>query len=101
MRKSRSCLILSVLLVFSFSLAFAPEDLLETTYDESETQPFEGMPRSAVLAVQAAARTTQKALSSSHFKAGATALFAAARVHDSAANRSSSVSSALLCTLRC
>lgn len=44
MRKSRSGLVLSVLLVFGLVLAFAPEDLLETAYDESETQPYLGMP---------------------------------------------------------
>ena len=101
MRKSRSGLILSVFLVFSLTLAIAPEDVLETTYDESETLPYEGMPPLAIARVQVAARTAQEVRSYSRLKPDGTSLFAAACVHDTAANRTSSVLSPLLCTLRC
>jgi hypothetical protein len=39
MRKPRSAVILFALLVLSLTLAVPAEDALETTYDESETQP--------------------------------------------------------------
>ena len=49
MRKPRSVLILFVLLIFSLTLAVPAKDLLETTYDESETQPYEGMSLFAIV----------------------------------------------------
>ena len=44
MRKSRSILVLLVLLGFGVSLAVPEEDAPETPYDESETLPYESTP---------------------------------------------------------
>ena len=98
----RFALILFVLLVFSFTLAVPSEDVLETAYDESETQPYQEVPIFGVAIVRAAARTNQEVLSSSQLQAGAVFLLAA-HVRDAIDNRSSNarVSPVLLCTLRC
>jgi hypothetical protein len=39
-----TCLVLFVLLVLGLSTALPAEDLAETTYDESEAQPYESSP---------------------------------------------------------
>ena len=62
MRKPRSALILLVLLVLSLTLAVPAEDVLETTYDESETQPYEDVPLFSILLPPAAGGMTQAVL---------------------------------------
>lgn len=44
MRRLGSALILFVLLALSLALAIPAEDVPETTYDESETEPYESTP---------------------------------------------------------
>jgi len=56
MRKPRSILVLLLLLAFGVSLAVPPDDMPETTYDESETLPYEGTPQFSMVALQAPAR---------------------------------------------
>lgn len=51
MRKPRSPVMVCVLLVSSLSWALPAEDVLETTYDESETQPYEAIPFFWILSV--------------------------------------------------
>ena len=99
---SRFALILFVLLVFGFALVVPAEDVLETTYDESETQPYQEAPVFAVAMQRAAARANQEVLSSSQLQVGAISLLAA-HVRDAIDNRSSNarVSPVLLGTLRC
>jgi len=103
MRKPSCALIFFVLVIFSLALAVPAEDVPETTFDESETQPYEGSSLFAIAVVQASTRTTQEALSYSGLKLSVLSLSAVARFHDTFANRSSGarVSSALLCTRRC
>ena len=103
MRKPRCALLFFVFLILGLSLGLPPEDVTETTYDESETQPYEGMPLVAVVVVQAAARTTQSVLISFHLELDAASLLVLARVHDTNVNRfaNAAVSLTLLGTLRC
>ena len=44
MTKSRALLTVFLALVFGLSVAVPAEDIPETTYDESETLPYEGTP---------------------------------------------------------
>jgi F0F1-type ATP synthase membrane subunit c/vacuolar-type H+-ATPase subunit K len=103
MRNPRSALILFVLLLLSLAFAVPAEDVLETTYDESETQPYEAISPFAIAVPSLAVGTTRPVLSSLQLTTGVTSLFGSARVHDAVANQSadSRVSFALLCTLRC
>lgn len=92
------------LMALALGLSVAPaEDVPETTYDESETAPYEGIPLFAIAPPPVAARTTQDVLSSLHLKLGALSLFAPARVRNTDANRSADAraSLALLCTMLC
>ena len=99
--KPRFAIVFLMFLALGLSMGLPAEDVLETTYDESETVPFEGTPLFSIAAPTAAERTTQDVPSSLRLKAGAPSLFAPARVHDTDANRSSDTrpSLTLLCTL--
>jgi len=92
-----------MILALGLPLGFSEEDIPETAYDESETAPYEGAPLFSILAPPVADRITQHELSCLRPEPGAPTLFAAARLHDTDANRSDDarVSLALLCTLRC
>src|ERR1022692_4059999 len=57
MRKPRSALVLFVLLVLSLTLAVPAEDVLETTYDESETQPYAAIPLFSIPLLTAGCRS--------------------------------------------
>ena len=93
------------LMIFAFGLfvAFPAEDFPETAYDESEAPtPFEAVPLFSIAVPRAAARTTQRVLSSLHLKPGALSLFVSARVHDTDAKSADARPSfTLLCTLLC
>src|SRR5215472_12877453 len=62
MRRMHTSIVFSVLLVLGLSGAFPAEDLPNTAYDESETQPYESSPSIANLMEQNAS-VTQTALS--------------------------------------
>ena len=103
MRNPRFALILFVFLVFSFAFAVPAEDGQATTYDESETQPYERVSPFAIVVPSLAVRTTRQVPSSLRLTTAVASLFDSARVHDADANQfaDSLVSFALLCTLRC
>src|ERR1039457_5313978 len=103
MKKPRSALILFVLLVLSFSLAVASEDLLETTYDESETQPYEAIPLFSSLSPLAASGTPQAVPSSVRVHFGVPSRLARACFAGKVSHRpdKAHVAVALLCTLLC
>jgi hypothetical protein len=61
-RRARTCLIFFVLLVLGLSPVVPAEDLPNTAYDESETQPYESSPSISNLMGQTAS-ATQTALS--------------------------------------
>ena len=92
-----------MLLTLGLSLAVLPEDLPETAFDESESQPYESAPLFSFVVPLVATRTTQVVLSSLHLKPGAPSLFASARVRDTGANRCADarILLALLCSLLC
>jgi hypothetical protein len=102
MKKPRSALILFVLLVLGFSLAVASEDLLETTYDESETQPYEAIPFFSI-PLLAAGCTTQVVLRGVRLHFGAPSRLARACFVGKVSHRPAKahVALALLCTLLC
>jgi hypothetical protein len=97
----RCTLIFFVLLVFGCSLIVPAEDLLETTYDESETQPSSPVPPFSIRLLPAPAWATQSV--------GSTAgphLYAAIQsfgITDSKSHRSAAAPVALdrLSVLRC
>jgi hypothetical protein len=62
MRRIHTCLVFFALLVLGFSPAFPAEDLPDTAYDESETQPYESSPSISSLMAQTPS-ATQTALS--------------------------------------
>ena len=62
MRRIYTCFVFLVVLVVGFSPAVPAEDLPNTAYDESETQPYESSPLVSNLMVQTAS-ATQAALS--------------------------------------
>ena len=90
-------------LALGLSVGLPAEDVLETTYDESEAVPYEGTPLFSIAAPPVAERTTQDVPSSLRLDLSAPSRFTAARVHGTDANRSADarVSLALLCTLLC
>ena len=102
MRKPRSALILFVLLVLSLSFAVPAEDALETTYDESETQPYEAIPLFSILLL-AAGRATQAVLTRVRPHLGVPSRLGLTCFADKASHRSANahVALALLCTLLC
>jgi hypothetical protein len=90
MRKPRSALILFVQLVLSLVLAIPPEDVLETTYDEeSETQPYEAIPFFFSLSPLAASGAPKAVLNAVRVPSGSLLRFAATRINDTGAHRSS------------
>jgi hypothetical protein len=91
-----------IILALSLSLGLAAEDVPETAYDESVALPYEGVPLFSVVRPMAA-RTTQDVPNSLRLEPGALFLFAAARIYDAGANRSTDagVSLARICTLLC
>jgi hypothetical protein len=101
--KPRFAIVFLMFLALGLSVGLPAADVLETTYDESEAVPYEGTPLFSIAAPAVAARTTQNGLSCLHLKSGAPSLFAAARAHDTDANRSAEArpSLTLLCTLLC
>jgi hypothetical protein len=103
MRKPRSALILFVLLVLSLTLAVPAEDVLETTYDESETQPYEDVPLFSILLPSATGCTTQAPISGLHLHSGAPSRLARTCFAGKVSHRSAKarVALALLCTLLC
>src|ERR1019366_771632 len=68
MRKPRFALILFVLLVFGLTLAVPAEDVLETTYDESETQPYEAIPLLSIASPLTASGMTQAVLNDARLR---------------------------------
>ena len=101
--KPRFAIVFLMVLSLGLPVGFAAQDVPETTYDESETAPYEGTPRFSIAAPPVAARTPLDVLSLLHLKPGAPSLFGPARVLDTDANRSAEarVSLTLLCTLLC
>ena len=85
------------------SLGLPVEDVLETTYDESEAVPFEGTPLFSIAAPTVTARTTQDVQSFLRLDPVASSPFAPVRAHDTDTNRSAEArpSLVLLCTLLC
>jgi len=100
MRRPCSAFIFFVLLVFGVSLAVPAEDVPETSYDESETLPYEGTPLFSIAAPLVASRTTQAAPGSLQPGFGNPFLFAPACVCDADA-RDTRISLALICILLC
>lgn len=101
-RKSRSALILLVLLFFSFSLAVPAEDLPETAYDESEASPYQGTPLISNLISQVATSATGAVESRVGPRSGTSYRFAARITdRDSRQFAEGRIVRALLCTLLC
>jgi hypothetical protein len=102
---TKPCFAVIFLMILTFGLfvALPAQDLAETTYDESEGPPYEGVPLFSIVVPPVAAQTTQRVLSSLHLKPGALSLFVFARVHHTDANRSPDARSCLtlICTLLC
>lgn len=103
MRKPRSALILFVLLVFGLSLAVPAEDVLETTYDESETQPYEAIPLFSSLSPLAASGTPRAVPNGVCLHSGTPFRFAVTRITGTDRHRPAEVrvALALLCTFLC
>jgi hypothetical protein len=103
MRKPRSALILFMLLVLSLSLAVPAEDVLETTYDESETQPYEDVPLFSILLPLAAGGMTQAVLSGVRLRSGTAFPFVVTRSNGADAHQPTGcrVALALRCTFLC
>lgn len=103
MRKPRSALVLLLILCFGLFSALPAEDVLETDYDESETQPYEVLPLISIVVPLVVARTTRAALSSLQLQHGAAFSSPPARIRHTTANRSADrrVLLTLICTLLC
>jgi hypothetical protein len=101
MRKPRSALILFVLLIFT--LAVPAEDVLETTYDESATQPYEAIPLFSIRSLPACTRTTQAVRSAVGLRSGAPFQSVVTCINGEGATGSPNVRGALglRCILRC
>jgi len=56
MRRIHGTVVLAVLLAFGLSVAISPEDLPETSYDESEPAPYEATPQISTLMLMQSAR---------------------------------------------
>src|SRR5690242_3418629 len=57
MRNARSAIVFLVILTMGLSLSVLPEDVAETAFDESETQPYENNPLFSIVVWLVAART--------------------------------------------
>jgi hypothetical protein len=62
MRNARSAILFFVILTLGLSLAVVPEDVPETAFDESETQPYEGTPLFSIVVRPVAARAAEGGL---------------------------------------
>jgi hypothetical protein len=103
MRKPRCALLLFVFLILGLSLGVPAQDVPETTYDESESLPYEGTPSISTKIAATVAHPAHELLTYSQFGLGARPLSNTARVLATEAHglADARVSSALLCTLRC
>ena len=101
--KPRFAIVFLMFLALGLSMGLPAEDVLETTYDESEAVPYEGTALFSIAAPTVAARTTQDVPSSLRLEPGASSTFVPARAHDTDANRFADArpSLTLLCTLLC
>jgi hypothetical protein len=61
-RKLRSAFVLLLTIVLGLSLVALPEDVPETAFDESETQPYENTPLFSIVVTQAAAWAAEDGL---------------------------------------
>ncbi len=61
-RNLRSTFVLLLAIVLGLSFALVPEDLPETTFDESDTQPYEDTPLFSIVVRQVAARPAEDGL---------------------------------------
>src|ERR1035437_9816201 len=100
MRKPCSALILFVLLVLSLTMAVPAEDVLETTYDESETQPYEAIPLFAILSLSVVGEPSQAPRSAERVRWSTPLWRGVTRVNGEDATRSPNARGALalLCT---
>jgi hypothetical protein len=62
MRKLGSAIVFSVILTFGLSLAVPAEDVPETSFDESESLPYESTPLFSIVVVQVATRAAEHGL---------------------------------------
>ena len=103
MRKTRSLLVLFMLLVFGLFVTFPAEDAPETAYDESEALPYESTPLISDVMPEAGASATQATRSDMRRQLSTTLPVAGTRINGTDAQRSNQarVALALLCTLLC
>jgi len=101
MGKPRFTLIFFAFLVFGFSLVVPAEDVLETTYDESETQSYSAVPLFSIRSLPAPAWATQSVGITVGLHLGAAIQSLA--IIDTKSHRSADVPVALECltVLRC
>jgi hypothetical protein len=101
--KPRFAVVFLMFLALGLSVGLPAEDVMETTYDESEAVPYEGTALFSIEDPPMAARTTQDVPSSLRLEPGTSSPFVPARVRDADANRSAEArpSLTLLCTLLC
>ena len=62
MRSARSAIVFLVILTMGLSLSVLPEDVAETAFDESDTQPYESTALFSIIVRLAAARTAADGL---------------------------------------
>ena len=62
MRNARSAIVFLVILTMGLSLSVLPEDVAETAFDESETQPYETTPLFSIVVRPVVARTAANGL---------------------------------------
>jgi hypothetical protein len=103
MRKPRFALILFVLLVFGLTLAVPAEDVLETTYDESETQPYEAIPLLSIASPLTASGMTQAVLNDARLRSDTPFRSAVTTSNDMGQHPTAEarIALAMLCTLLC
>ena len=103
MRKPRFALILFVLVVLGLTLAVPAEDVLETTYDESETQPYEAIPLLCIASPLTARGMTQAVLNGARPRSDTPVRPAVATSNDRDQHPTAEarIALALLCTLLC
>ena len=103
MRKLRSTFALLAFLFLGLSLVVPAEDLVETSYDESETQPCERAPLISDLLLSAAASATEQYELPTGRQSASPCRATATRTDETDGHRSAQarVVLALLCTLLC
>ena len=62
MRNARSAIVFLVILTMGLSLSVLPDDIAETAFDESETQPYETTPLFSIVVRPVVARTAANGL---------------------------------------